>query len=81
MDNTESKRMIVKVREALTNGNVRKVEFYKDGSGACFTYLDPTGDHGCPCTVAQSVGIDEALQIIGGFRFKQHECIRCFQFT
>lgn len=73
MDNTESKRIIAKVREALASDNVRSIEFYQDGSGACFTYLDPTGYHGCPCTVAQSVGIDEALQIIGGFRFKQHD--------
>lgn len=73
MDNTESKRRIDKVRNALANGNVRSIEFYQYGSGACFTYLDPTGDHGCPCTVAQSVGIDEAIQIISGFRFKQHE--------
>lgn len=73
MDNTESKRRIDEVRNALTNGNVRGIVFYQDGSGACFTYLDTTGDAFCLCLVAQSVGINEALQIISGFRFQQHE--------
>lgn len=73
----DKQRRIERVREALANGRVSAVEFYKDGSGACFNYLDPTGDHGCPCTMASSFKIDEALEIISGFRFKQHELKTC----
>lgn len=68
---------INKVREALENGRVYSVEFYSDGSGAMFTYLDPLGNHGCPCTVAASFNIKDALSIIAGFRFKQHEIKTC----
>ena len=64
---------IEKVREALANGRVSSVDFHKDGSGARFDYLDPTGDHGCPCTIASSFRIEDAIKIISGFRFKQHE--------
>lgn len=74
----DKQRRIERVREALANGRVSAVEFYKDGSGASFTYLDPTGDHGCPCTMASSFKIEEALEIISGFRFKQHELKTCF---
>ena len=49
-----------------------------DGSGAYFYYLDPVGDHGCPCTVAASFNINEAMEIVAGFRFKQHELPECF---
>lgn len=69
---------IKKVREALANGRVSSVEFYNDGSGACFYYIDPVGDHGCPCTMATSFRIDDAMKIIRGFRFKQHELKSCF---
>lgn len=69
---------INKVREALTSGKVRSIEFYKDGSGATFYYTDPTGDHGLPCEVASSFNIAEAMRIIAGFRFKQHELNTCF---
>ncbi len=78
MDNYEKERRIKKVREALENGKVLSVEFYKDGSGASFHYIYPEGDHGLPCDIAASFPIEEALQIISGFRFKQHEYIKCF---
>jgi hypothetical protein len=73
----DKKRRIERVREALANGRVLAVEFYKDGSGACFNYLDPMGDHGCPCTMSSSFKIDEALEIVSGFRLKQHELKTC----
>ena len=43
------KERIEKVREALNNGKCLSVEFYKDGSGARFHFIDPHGDHGLPC--------------------------------
>lgn len=46
MDN--SKRIEV-VRKALDLGQVRKVEFMSDGSGADFWYMHPTANNGCPC--------------------------------
>lgn len=73
----DNQRRIEKVREALANGRVSAVEFNKDGSGATFTYKDPVGDHGCPCTVASSFPIQDAMQIIRGFRFTQHELVTC----
>ncbi|MBR6685495.1 MAG: hypothetical protein IKL37_04510 [Alphaproteobacteria bacterium] len=73
----DKQRRIERVREALANGRVSAVEFHKDGSGASFEYLDPVGDHGCPCTMASSFKIEEALEIISGFRFKQHELKTC----
>ena len=78
MDNTESKRRIAKVREAIANKKCLSVEFHKDGSGASFHIIDPTGDHGLPCDVLMSFNIQEAIEIISGFRFKQHELVRCF---
>lgn len=75
MDNTER---IEKVRKALKNGKCSNVEFFKDGSGACFNFFDPHGDHGMPCDWAMSFSIDEAMQIISGFRFKQHESKECY---
>lgn len=76
--NQKNQDTIEKVREALVNGKCFKVEFYKDGSGASFHIIDPTGDHGLPCDLALSLGIDEAIQAISGFRFKQHELNICF---
>ena len=73
----DKQRKIEKVREALAKGRVNNVEFYGDGSGASFYYYDPTGDHGCPCTVMQSFNICDALRIIAGFRFAQHELRKC----
>lgn len=69
---------IKKVRKALDNGRVSSIEFYSDGSGAYFYYLDPVGDHGCPCTVAASFNINEVMEIVAGFRFRQHELLKCF---
>ena len=60
--------MKTKVREALAGGRVKSVEFYKDGSGAGFTYTDPTGDHGLPCTMFTSLSIDDVLHIVRGIR-------------
>lgn len=74
----ERERRIEKVREALENGKCLSVEFYKDGSGASFHIIDPTGDHGLPCDVSMSFSIEEAIQCISGFRFKQHELNTCF---
>lgn len=75
MDNQEG---IKKVREALSNGKCLSVDFYKDGSGASFHIIDPTGDHGLPCDVNMSFPMEEAIQCISGFRFKQHEHETCF---
>lgn len=74
----ERERRIEKVREALENGKCLSVEFYKDGSGASFYIIDPTGDHGLPCDVRMSFPMVEAIQCISGFRLKQHEIKTCF---
>lgn len=70
MDNEMIKE---KIREALENGKVSSIEFYKDGSGAYFKYVDDHGDHGLPCQMASSLRIEDAMQVISGFRLKQHE--------
>lgn len=75
---TNNQEMVNKVREALTNGKCFKVEFYRDGSGAAFHIIDPTGDHGLPCDVHISLRIEDAMQAVCGFRFKQHELNTCF---
>lgn len=77
MDNYENERRIKVVRQAFKDGKVYKVEFYSDGSGACFEYLHPTGDHGCPCTMASSFKIQDAMRIVAGFRLIQHELRTC----
>lgn len=66
------------VREALENKRCLKVEFYKDGSGASFYIIAPHGDHGLPCDILMSFPIAEAMQIISGFRFRQHDLPTCF---
>lgn len=68
---------IKSLRKAMELGNVSSIEFYKDGSGACFNWYDPTGDHGMPCTWATSLNIEEAMAVIAGFRLKQHELKTC----
>ena len=73
----DKQRRIERVREALANGRVSAVEFHKDGSGASFEYLDPVGDHGCPCRISASFYITDAIAIVSGFRFKQHELKTC----
>lgn len=73
----DRQRRIERVRKALANGRVLAVEFYKDGSGASFEYLDPVGDHGCPCRILASFYIADAIAIVSGFRFKQHELKTC----
>lgn len=78
MENQESQVRINKVRKSLANGKCLSIEFYKDGSGASFHFIDPTGYHGLPCDMSMSFGIQEAIEIISGFRFKQHEHICCF---
>ena len=75
MDNQEG---IKKVREALSNGKCLSVDFYKDGSGASFHFIDPHGDHGLPCDILMSFSIEEAIQCISGFRFGQHKFKPCF---
>lgn len=75
MDNQER---IKKVRDALSNGKCLSVEFYKDGSGASFHFIDPHGDHGMPCDWVISFPMNKAIQIISGFRFKQHELNKCY---
>ena len=72
------KERIEKVREALNNGKCLSVEFYKAASGARFDFIDPHGDHGLPCDWSMSFPIEEAIQIISGFRFKQHELNKCY---
>lgn len=73
----EKERRIARLREALANGRVSAVEFYKDGSGASFEYLDPVGYHGCPCRMSSSFNIADAITIISGFGFKQHKLKTC----
>lgn len=77
MDKYESHRIITKVREALANGKCLSVEFYKDGSGASFHYIDTTGDHGLPCDISSSFDIQTTIQIVSGFRLKQHKLKTC----
>lgn len=76
--NQGNQERIEKVREALTNGKCLKVEFYRDGSGAAFHIIDPDGDHGLSCDVSILLPIDEAMQAVSGFRFKQHELNICY---
>lgn len=74
MDN--SKRIEV-VRKALDLGQVRKVEFMSDGSGADFWYIHPTANHGCPCEMLSHFNAEDTMKIIQGYRFTQHELRRC----
>ena len=73
----QQKLNIKKVREALANNQVTAIEFYKDGSGAMFSYYDPKCNHGLPGMVNMSFNIENTLEIIQGFRFKQHKIITC----
>lgn len=74
----DSEERIEKVCEALKDKRCLSIEFYKDGSGVCFHFIDPHGDHGMPCDWAMSFSINEAIQIVSGFRFKQHELTECY---
>lgn len=60
-----------KVQEALANGKCLSVRFYADGSGADFHIIDPHGDHGLPCSWSIGLPIEDAMQCVCGFRFKQ----------
>lgn len=77
MDEYIKNLRIEKVRNAFENGKVSSIEFYKDGSGAYFYYIDPTGDHGLPCDVASSFPMEDVIKIVSGFRMKQHEFTKC----
>lgn len=62
---------IEKVRNALDNREVKSIQFNKDGSGAMFRYIDPTGDHGLPCEISSSFPMDAVIEIMKGHIFKQ----------
>lgn len=64
--------------QALDNGKASSIEFYSDGSGACFTYWSPTVNHGTPGTIARSFRKNEALLILAGHRLKSSEFPICF---
>lgn len=73
MDELCKKKRIEKIRNAIKYNHLYSIRFNNDGSGAEFYYFDPTGDHGCPCTMSSSLPIDETIKIVAGTRFKLHE--------
>lgn len=73
----ETRRRVLDTITALDNGKGQSVEFYADGSGACFTVWSPTINHGCPGTVARSFKMEEAVLILAGHRLKSHELPKC----
>ena len=74
----DKQKRIERVREALANGRVSAVEFYKDGSGVSFEYYHPTINHGCPGTLASSFRTEQAMIILAGHRLRSHELPKCF---
>ena len=66
------------IRNAFSEGKVYSVEFYADGSGVNIEYQHPTANHGLPCRIALFLKMQDAVQILAGFRLKQHELRKCF---
>lgn len=65
------------IRNAFSEGKVYSVEFYADGSGVNVEYEHPTANHGLPCRIDQSLSMQDAIQILAGYRLKQHKIIKC----
>ena len=74
----DTKRIIEKIRQAFENGTVTEVDFYSDGSCVKFNYTDPTGDHGMPCRMSNTLKTADALEALKGFRLKGHKLHKCF---
>ena len=70
MDEYTRKHIIRKIREAYNVCKIQSITFYRDGSGADFIYTDPVGDHGLPCLMSSSLGIEDAMKAIAGMRLK-----------
>jgi len=64
------------IRQALEDGLLINIEFAQDGSCARFYFY--TTDNARAKTQSITVGIDEAVELISGFRFIQHELKTCF---
>ncbi len=71
------KTSIEKIRTALANGDLLKVEFNKDGSGAAFYFRYKNEYYDRMETQMLSLRIEEAIQAVAGFRFVQHERTNC----
>lgn len=76
---TYTERQYVKrARAALENGRANKIEFSSDFSCVTIEYLDPTADHGLPCTLQVSFSSRFIEYLFSGIRLKPHELPRCF---
>lgn len=74
----DDKRYIKEIIEALDEGKGLSIEFSSDGSCVCFHYISKHGNHGLPCTVSTTLGIEQSLIILAGHRLKSHGIPQCF---
>lgn len=80
MDASHTEKTYVKrARVALENGRANKIEFSSDFSCVTIEYLDPTADHGLPCTLQVSFSSRFIEYLFSGIRLKSHELPRYFQ--
>lgn len=68
-----NKEYIAAVRDAMENGNLLNVDFYKDGSGAYFHIKNNVTSE----TRGISLCIEDAIECLRGFRLIQHNIIHC----
>ena len=59
------------IRNAFKKGKAHRIEFYSDGSGVNIEYTHPTANHGLPCRIARSLNMQDAIEVLAGFRLKQ----------
>lgn len=69
---------VKRARAALENGKANSIEFSSDFSCVTIEYLDPTADHGLPCTVSVSFSSRFIEYLFSGIRLKSHELPKCF---
>lgn len=76
---TYTERQYVKrARVALENGKADKIEFSSDFSCVTIEFLDPTADHGLPCTLQVSFSSRFIEYLFSGIRLKSHKLPQCF---
>ena len=71
------KTYVKRARATLENGKVDKIEFSSDFSCVTIEYLEPTADHGLPCTMLVSFSSRFIEYLFSGIRLKTHKIPKC----
>lgn len=69
---------VERIRKAAAEGDLLRIEFYPDGSGAAFYIRYKNECYNRMEDQMLSLRIDEAVQVVAGFRFIQHHLKTCY---